>query len=64
MMLGQWAFFLAAGQAPEIQSAPIALAHHLAAEAATVAALIVCGVAALREVAQAQHHSDGERRLR
>src|SRR5512133_2081193 len=41
LMLAQWGFFLIAGQVPEMQTAPIALAFHLAAEAATALALIV-----------------------
>lgn len=48
LMLGQWTFFLAAGQVPEIRTAPVALAFHLAAEAATALALIAAGVLLLR----------------
>jgi len=48
LMLAQWSFFLAAGQVPEVRSAPIALAFHLVAEAATALALIAAGVMLLR----------------
>ena len=48
LMLAQWSFFLAAGQVPEVQTAPVALAFHLAAEAATALGLIVAGVGVLQ----------------
>lgn len=47
-MIAQWAFFLAAGQTPEARTAPIALAFHLAAEAATALTLIAAGILLLR----------------
>ncbi len=47
-MLGQWAFFIAAGQVPELQTEPVRLAFHLAAEAVTALTLIVAGAALLR----------------
>lgn len=46
-MLGQWGFFLAAGAVPEVQSEPIRLAFHLAAEFTTAIGLIVSGAALL-----------------
>ena len=48
LMIGQWAFFLLAGQVPELQAEPIAFAFHLAAESVTAAALIASGVLVLR----------------
>jgi hypothetical protein len=48
LMFAQWSFFLVSGQVPEIRTAPIALAFHLAAEAATALALIVAGILLLR----------------
>jgi len=48
LMLAQWMFFLGAGQVPEIRTEPVALAFHLAAEAATALALITAGVLLLR----------------
>jgi hypothetical protein len=40
-MLAQWTFFISAGQVPEVRTAPIALAFHLVAEAATAILLIL-----------------------
>lgn len=49
-MLGMWVMFFVAGQVPEVRSAPIALAFHLAAEALTAVILLVAGLAlALRK---------------
>lgn len=48
MMMGQWGFFLAAGQVPELNTEPVRLAFHLAAEFGTAIALIVSGVALVR----------------
>jgi hypothetical protein len=48
LMTGQWSFFLASGSVPEVQSEPIRLAFHLAAEFLTAISLIVAGWAALR----------------
>lgn len=48
LMLVQWGFFLAAGQVPEVQTEPVRLGFHLAAEATTALALIFSGVALLR----------------
>jgi hypothetical protein len=50
MMVAQWAFFLAAGQVPELQTEPYRIAFHLAAELVTAAGLIVSGVALLRNL--------------
>jgi hypothetical protein len=44
----QWSVFLATGQVPELQTEPWRIGFHLAAEAATAAALIVGGVLLLR----------------
>jgi hypothetical protein len=48
MMFGQWLFFLAAGQVPELQTEPYRIALHLTAEFLTAAGLIVAGIAVLR----------------
>lgn len=48
LMLGQWGFFLSMGQVPEVQTAPIALAFHLAAEGITALLLIVSGTMLIR----------------
>ena len=48
LMFGQWAFFLAAGQVPELQEAPIEIAFHLAAEFLTATGLIAGGIGLLR----------------
>ncbi len=55
LMFGQWSFFLAAGSVPEVQTEPIALAFHLAAEFATAVCLIVGGFGLLRQAAWAQN---------
>jgi len=51
LMAAQWTFFLGTGSVPEVQSEPIRLAFHLAAEFTTAACLIVSGVATLRSKA-------------
>lgn len=53
LMLGQWAFLLVAGQAPEIKTEPVRLAFHLAAEFGTALGLIASGLALLRRAAWA-----------
>ena len=53
LMIGQWSFFLAAGQVPEVKTEPIRLAFHLAAEFATALGLIVGGAALLRRLSWA-----------
>lgn len=40
-MLGMWSMLLVTGQVPEVETEPIRLAFHLAAEAMTAVALIV-----------------------
>ncbi len=47
LMFGQWGFFLAAGQVPELQTEPIRLSFHLAAEFATAAFLLAGGIGLL-----------------
>ncbi len=49
LMIGQWGFFLAVGAVPEVQTEPIALAFHLAAECATAICLVAGGLALLRQ---------------
>jgi len=48
LMLGQWSFFLAFGQVPELQTEPFRIAFHLLGEGVTAIALIVSGIALLR----------------
>ncbi|RJQ51642.1 MAG: hypothetical protein C4521_12170 [Actinobacteria bacterium] len=50
VMLSQWAFFIAAGQVPELRTEPIRIVFHLAGEAATAFALIASGILLLRGV--------------
>ncbi len=45
LMIGQWIFFLATGQVPELKTEPLRIRFHLAAEFATAVALIVGGLA-------------------
>lgn len=47
LMLGQWGFFLATGNVPEIQTEPIRLGFHLAAEALTAVGLLISGIGLL-----------------
>lgn len=54
LMCGQWIFFLATGAVPEVQSEPIRIALHLAAEFFTAACLILSGVALLRKAPRAK----------
>ena len=44
LMLIQWALFLLTGNVPELQSAPLSIAFHLAAEFLTAIALIISGI--------------------
>jgi hypothetical protein len=46
-MIGQWLFFLATGQVPELRTEPLRIRFHLAAEFATAIALLVGGIALL-----------------
>ncbi len=48
LMAAQWAFFIAAGQVPELASEPIRITFHLAAEFITALGLIGSGMALLR----------------
>lgn len=48
LMLAQWGFFLAAGQVPEVQTEPVRLAFHLAAELVTALGLVISGIGLLR----------------
>ncbi len=47
LMFGQWGFFLATGQVPELRSEPIRLYFHLAAEFCTALGLFIGGLALL-----------------
>ncbi len=44
----QWLFFLVTGNVPELETEPLAIAFHLAAELATALALILAGMGLLR----------------
>ena len=46
-MIGQWLFFLATGNVPELETEPLRIRFHLAAEFATAIALLVGGIALL-----------------
>ncbi len=47
LMAAMWAFFLAAGQVPELRTEPARIALHLAGELATAALLVATGAATL-----------------
>lgn len=49
LMFAQWVFFLAAGQVPEVQTEPIRLAFHLAAEFVTASGLVITGIGLLKK---------------
>jgi len=49
LMFGQWAIFLSTGNVPELQTAPLAIGFHLAAEILTALALILSGLALLKK---------------
>jgi hypothetical protein len=46
-MIAQWLFFLAVGQVPELETEPLRIRFHLAAEFATALALLAAGAALL-----------------
>jgi hypothetical protein len=43
LMIGQWGFFISAGQVPELKTEPLSIAFHLAAEVITALMLIISG---------------------
>lgn len=49
LMIGQWGFFLATGQVPELQNEPFRIVFHLIGEFVTAAGLLVSGLALLKE---------------
>jgi hypothetical protein len=49
LMFGQWAVSLATGGVPELQTAPLSIGFHLAAEVLTALALILSGLALLKK---------------
>lgn len=49
LMFGQWAVSLATSGVPELQTAPLSIGFHLAAEILTALALILSGLALLRK---------------
>jgi hypothetical protein len=54
MMILQWIFFLAAGQVPELQTAPWEIAHHITAEMLTALVLIASGAGLLKKTGWAR----------
>ena len=48
-MIGQWILFLATGQVPELETEPLRIRFHLAAEFTTALALLVGGLALLTD---------------
>jgi hypothetical protein len=50
-MIGQWLLFLITGQVPELQTEPLRIRFHLAAEFATALALLIGGLALLTDQA-------------
>ena len=44
LIVAQWAFFLATGSAPELQTAPWSIAFHLAAELVLAITLVIGGI--------------------
>jgi hypothetical protein len=48
LMAAQWLFFLATGSVEEVQSAPRAIAFHLAAESLTALLLVIAGASLVR----------------
>lgn len=49
LMIGQWVFFLVSGQVPELQTEPIRIAFHLAAELITAIVLVFAGYLLLKK---------------
>ena len=48
-MIGQWLFFLATGQVPELETEPLRIRFHLVGEFATAIAMLVGGIALLTD---------------
>ncbi len=48
LMVLQWALSLAAGEVPELRTAPVEIAMHLAAELMTAFGLVAAGISMLR----------------
>jgi hypothetical protein len=48
LMFGQWTFFLATGQVPELRSEPLRIAFHLIGEFVTAIGLLAGGIALLK----------------
>lgn len=53
-MLGMWTMFFIGGQVPEVRTAPIALAFHLAAEGVTALLMLAAGIALLARASWAR----------
>lgn len=63
LMIAQWAFFLLSGQAPELETEPLRIGFHLAAELATALALMAAGAGLLREADKDVHNAQQARSL-
>jgi hypothetical protein len=50
LMVGQWTASLVTGRVPELATAPLAIAFHLAAEILTALALVLAGLAILKKI--------------
>ena len=48
-MIGQWLLFLTTGQVPELETEPLRIRFHLAAEFLTALALLIAGAALLTD---------------
>jgi hypothetical protein len=55
LMIGQWGFFLGTGQVPELQTEPVRITFHLAAELITAIALIFSGYLLLKMTPLSKH---------
>jgi len=50
MMVGQWTMFILTGQVLELQTAPLSIGFHLAAEIATALGLVISGIAIIKRI--------------
>ena len=49
MMIAQWSFFMAAGEVTELETEPVRISFHLAAEFITATVLIIAGLALIKQ---------------
>lgn len=61
LMIAQWVFFLLSGQVPELESEPLRIGFHLAAELVTALALMAAGAGLLREADKDVHNAQRAR---